>query len=100
MNRKTSLALVVLFICILAAAGVIASIKSATQENQNSRGDCEQACTRQYQDCVRPANANRPQCQQTMQSCRNNCKKTAASPSPTAEPTASAEATATVTPTP
>jgi len=94
------LELVIFFICVLSTAGVIASMRSVTQENQNSPGECEQACARQYQDCIRAANANRPQCQQDRQSCRGNCRKNSASPSPTPQPTATAEPTVTVTPTP
>jgi hypothetical protein len=113
-NRRTLLLLVVLFICALTTVGVIASIKSAGQENQNSRGECEQACTKTYQACIGASNANRPQCQRDMQACRGNCKKASASPSPDVSPSAepsvspsaepsvspSAEPTGTATPSP
>ena len=99
MNRRTRLAVVILFICALTAVGVIASIKSGLRESQNSQSDCEQACRRQYQDCIGAPNANRPQCQQVMQGCRSNCRKNSVTPSPTAQPTATVEPTATATPT-
>jgi len=95
-NRRTLLALVVLFICALTTVGVIGSINSTSQDQ--NRGDCEQACTRTYQECIGATNANRAQCQRDMQTCRSNCKKTSASPSPMVSP--SAEPTATATPTP
>ncbi|HEX3143249.1 MAG TPA: hypothetical protein VHQ64_04710 [Pyrinomonadaceae bacterium] len=98
MNRRTLLALVILFICALTTVGVIASIKSSGQENQNTRGECEQACTRTYQACIGASNANRAQCQRDMQACRGNCKKV--SPTPTPEVSPSAEPTGTATPTP
>ena len=99
MTRKTYLMLVMLFICAVTAIGVIASIKIGAQDqNQNSRGECEQACTRTYQTCIGAANANRAQCQHDMQSCRVNCRKPPASPSPDTSP--SVEPTATVTPAP
>jgi len=97
-NKRTLLALVILFICALTTVGVIASIKSVSPKNQNSGSDCEQACTKQYRDCIGATDANRPQCQQARQSCLGNCKKNAASPSPTAAPTASAVPTKTLTP--
>jgi hypothetical protein len=97
-NRRTLLALVVLFICALTTVGVIASIKSIGQENQNSRGECEQACTRTYQECIGASNANRAQCQRDMAACRGNCKK--ATPTPTPEVSPSAEPTGTAPPTP
>jgi hypothetical protein len=100
MNRKMLLALVVFFICALATAGVIGSIKSRGQDNQNSRGECEQACTQTYQACMGASNSNRAQCQRDMQACRGNCKKSSASPSPEVSPSPSVEQTATVTPTP
>jgi len=100
MNRKIVLAFVIFCICALTTIGVIASMKSVIQDNQNTRGDCEQACTRTYQACAGEANANRAQCQRDMQACRANCKKTAASPSPNASPTANSEPSGTVTPTP
>jgi len=106
MTRKTYLMLVMLFICAVTAVGVIASIKIGAQDqnqnNQNSRGECEQACTRTYQECIGATNANRPQCQRDMQTCRANCRKPPASPSPDVSPSVSpsVEPTATVTPTP
>ncbi len=96
MNSRTHLALVIVFICLLTAVGVIASTNSTSQDQ--NRGDCEQACTRIYQSCIGASNANRAQCQQDMQACRGNCKKTSASPSPGVSP--SMEPTATATPTP
>ena len=101
MTRKTYLMLVMLFICAVTTVGVIASIKIGAQDqnqNQNSRGECEQACTRTYQECIGATNANRPQCQRDMQNCRTNCRKPPASPSPDVSP--SVEPTATITPTP
>ena len=98
MNRTTHLILVVIFICALTAVVVIASIKVNVQDNQNARGECEQACARTYQECIGAPNANRAQCQRDVQNCRANCQKASASPSPEASP--SVEPTATITPTP
>src|ERR1043166_4723454 len=100
MNRRMLLAFVIVCICALTTVGVIASMKSAVQDNQNTRGDCEQACTRTYQSCIGATNAKRAQCQRDMQACRGNCKKTSATPSPQASPTATAEPTGTATPQP
>ena len=98
MNRRTVLGLVIFFICTLTTIGVIASIKSVGQDNQNNRGSCEQACTRTYQACVGASNANRAQCQRDMQTCRANCKSASASPSPDMSP--SVAPTGTITPEP
>ena len=104
MNRRMLLALVILAIGALTTMGVIASIKSGGQENQNSRDECEQACTRTYQECIGAANANRAQCQRDMQNCRANCMKPSASPSPSPSPSPppspSAESSETPSPTP
>ena len=98
MTRTTHLILVAIFICALTAVGVIASIKISVQDNQNSRGECEQACTQTYQACMGATNANRAQCQKDMQNCRANCRKPSPTPSPEGSP--SVEPTATITPTP
>jgi hypothetical protein len=97
-TRTTQLILVAIFICALTAVGVIASIKTNVQDNQNSSGECEQACTRTYQECMGANNANRAQCQRDMQNCRANCRKPSPSPSPDISP--SVEPTATPSPTP
>src|ERR1044072_9570263 len=92
-NSRTHLALVIVLICLWATVGVIASIKSTSQDE--NRGDCEQACTRTYQDCIGASNSNRAQCQRDMQACRGNCKKSSASPSPGVSPSMEPTATAT-----
>jgi hypothetical protein len=97
-TRTIHLILVAIFICALTAVGVIASIKISVQDNQNSRGDCEQACTRTYQEFIGAGNSNRAQCQRDMQNCRANCRKPSPSPSPDVSP--SVEPTATITPAP
>ncbi|HEX3083004.1 MAG TPA: hypothetical protein VHP99_00635 [Pyrinomonadaceae bacterium] len=98
MTRTTQLILVAIFICALTAVGVIGSIKVNVQDNQNSGSECEQACTRTYQECMGASNANRAQCQRDMQNCRANCRKPSPSPSPDVSP--SVEPTATPSPTP
>ena len=100
MNRRMLLALVIFCVCAPATVGVIASMKSAVQENQNSSGDCEQACRRTYQACAGETNSNRAQCQRDLQACRSNCKKTSASPSPSPDVSPSPGPSGTVTPAP
>ena len=100
MNRRMLLALVIFCICALTTVGVIASMRSAVQDNQNARDDCEQACARNYQACAGETNANRAQCQRDMQTCRAKCKKSSPSPSPNPQPSSSATAEPTSTATP
>jgi hypothetical protein len=98
--RKEFRLLVAIVFASIVALFVFASIGARGAQNKNNnaspRGECEQQCTQQYQECRKGPNANQARCQDELKSCRLACKDTKASPSPTEEPTA----TVTVTPTP
>jgi len=72
---------------ILVFASLASGSRSQNQNNANPRGECEQACTRDYQTCRKAANANQTQCRQTTDDCKAGCKNPA-TPTPTEMPTA------------
>jgi hypothetical protein len=45
-----------------------------TTRGQSDRGQCQQDCTRQYQECRKAANANQDACKRTFDACREACK--------------------------
>jgi len=63
-----------LLLTILALALGVAFIVAPRTAGQSQRGQCEQNCTRTYQDCRRAANANQAACQEAQRACRERCK--------------------------
>ena len=65
------------FIWLAALAGALAAvmfIPAPATGGQSQRGQCQQDCTRTYQDCRRAANANQAACQQAFDACREACR--------------------------
>ncbi|HLL71625.1 MAG TPA: hypothetical protein VK363_09350, partial [Pyrinomonadaceae bacterium] len=47
---------------------------STVSGGQSDRGQCQQTCTRQYQECRNAANANNDACRQAFDTCRAGCR--------------------------
>jgi hypothetical protein len=45
-----------------------------TEGGQSQRGECQQTCERQYQECRRGTNANQDACKATFDTCRAGCR--------------------------
>jgi membrane-associated HD superfamily phosphohydrolase len=65
------------FIWLTALAGALTAVMFVAPQatgTQSQRGECQQNCTRQYQDCRRATNANEAACKQAFDACREACK--------------------------
>ena len=79
------------FVPILVLALVIGGsflLPRVTGSQESQREQCEQACTKQYQECRGDANANEATCKAAHLQCRKECQEVIphASPSPTLSP--------------
>jgi hypothetical protein len=86
-SRLVMAILFVLAIVTLMFASIGSGGRIQNQNNASPRLECEQACTRDYQNCRKAANANQAQCKQAMDDCKAGCKNPA-TPTPTEVPTA------------
>jgi hypothetical protein len=93
-NKQNSF--LAMLILSLATAGIFI-FSPATGGQESQRGECEQTCTKTYQDCKKAENANKAACKTAFDECRKACKDVEphtspspeASPSPTASPSPS-----------
>ena len=82
MNRKSGF--IAGLVLLVASVGAFYSPATGSQESQ--RGECQQACTKTYQECRDAANANQTACKTAFDECRKGCKDVDPKPSPTASP--------------
>src|SRR6185436_4810291 len=91
--RRSGIPLIL--ICIVALVAVL--ITTATS-GQKSKGECEENCTRTYQECQKETNANQADCKRAFDTCLAGCKNVEPSPSPTPSPGGTPGATPSPTP--
>jgi hypothetical protein len=85
MNKKTGF----IAALALAIATVGALFSPATGGQESQRAECQQACTKTYQECRRAPNANHATCKTAFDECRKNCQDVGPKPSPEVSPSPS-----------
>ncbi len=71
MSKKLTLLIVPAALAVALTGVVFLSPASATH---SERGQCQQDCTRTYQECRGATNANQAACKQAFDACRERCK--------------------------
>jgi hypothetical protein len=79
MNKKSSF-LGMLILCLAAA---VFAFTPASGSQKSQAGECEKACTKTYDDCLKATGADAEACKKALDACLLNCTSVKVNPSPT-----------------
>lgn len=85
MNKQRTSIFTLMILSVALASGFMFATATGGQEMKKS--DCDSACRKTYDECLRAPNADQTTCKAALNSCLAGCKsKPSPSPSPTVSP--------------